>query len=69
MQPLSAVVDQAREKLKLSGTACTLKYGSTILDLTLPLRFASIPAGAKLELDTGEHSCSCYGLYREFLLR
>ena len=53
MQPLSVVVDQVREKLKLTGTASVLKYGNSTLDLSTALRFIGLPAGAKLELDTG----------------
>ena len=62
MQPLSAVLDQAREKLNLTGTSSVLKHGNSVLDLSVPLRFASIPAGAKLELDTGANLClPCVG--------
>lgn len=53
LQPLSVAVDQARQKLNLVGVGSILKHGNSILDLNLPLRFAGLPAGAKLELQTG----------------
>ena len=58
MQPLSVAVEQARQKLKLTGSASILKLGSKTLDLSLPARFANIPAGSKLDLDTGMQACS-----------
>ncbi len=56
MAPLSAVVSAAlaAEGVAAEGGALRLLHGGKPLDLQAPLRFANLPAGAKLQLLTGE---------------
>ncbi|KAJ3204713.1 Tether containing UBX domain for GLUT4 [Dinochytrium kinnereticum] len=52
--PLKAVVESACEKLKLPHPdSFGLKYQRTMLDLSLTVRFANLPAGAKVFLIPG----------------
>lgn len=55
MAPLSAVVSAAlaAEGVAAEGGALRLLHGGKPLDLQAPLRFANLPAGAKLQLLTG----------------
>ena len=55
MEPLSTVVAQAIEIMKLDTDAgsCKLMHNSKQLDLSTPIRFANLPRDAKLEMITG----------------
>ncbi len=57
MAPLSAVVEEALRQAGVVGVApaaCALELKGKALDQRLPLRFANLPATAKLELKTGQ---------------
>jgi hypothetical protein len=59
MAPLSAVVEEALRQAGVAGVApaaCALELKGKALDQRLPLRFANLPATAKLELKTGQVS-------------
>eukprot|EP00898_Chlorokybus_atmophyticus_P008569 jgi/Chlat1/8713/Chrsp89S08086 len=47
---LMAVVEEACRKLKFDPNHHGLQFGRKELDLSIPLRYANLPAGAKLEL-------------------
>lgn len=55
MQQLSQIVDSVGQKInqKLDAAACKLLYNTKQMDLTLPVRFANIPSGSTLELQSG----------------
>lgn len=55
MQRLSQVLDALGDQInhKLDATSCKLLYNRKQLDLTLPVRFANIPSGSTLELQSG----------------
>jgi tether containing UBX domain for GLUT4 len=56
MHKLSTLVADVLTRLKISDLApsdCKLTHNGRPLDLETPLRFAALPAGAKLELVTG----------------
>ena len=55
MQQLSQIVDSVGQKIdrKLDVAACKLLYNTKQIDLTLPVRFANIPSGSTLELQSG----------------
>ena len=55
MQPLSSIVDHVAKMngLKLDAAACTLLHKGKALDLATPIRFANLPSGVTLELQTG----------------
>ena len=56
MQPLKAVVAEALKLSKLDDVApesCKLIFNKKEQDLATPIRFAGLPASAKLELVTG----------------
>ena len=59
MEPLSTVVTQAVEIMKLDADAhsCKLLHNGKQLDLSTPVRFANLPRDAKLELITGSSWC------------
>ncbi|KXS16045.1 hypothetical protein M427DRAFT_31957 [Gonapodya prolifera JEL478] len=47
---LSSIVEQVATKFRLTSSSYTLKHGKTTLDLSLPIRFANLASGAKLDL-------------------
>ena len=59
MEPLSTVIAQAVEIMKLDTDAgsCKLMHNGKQLDLSTPVRFANLPRDAKLELITGSSWC------------
>lgn len=62
MQPLSAIVQQVCSRLQLSHidpAKCQLFHNKKPLDLNVPARLANLPAGAKLELQTGNAFLCC----------
>lgn len=58
MQPLSSIVEQLCSSLPspVDPAACQLLFNKKALELSTPARLANLPAGAKLELRTGEPS-------------
>ena len=68
MEPLSRVVDQAVEVMKLDTDAgsCKLLHNGKQLDLSTPVRFANLPRDAKLELVTGSSWCGAWLLNHAF---
>ena len=58
MQPLSVIIGMvaSASKQQLDPAVCTLHYKGKTLDLSTPVRFASLPTGATLELRTGERA-------------
>ena len=58
MEPLSTVIAQAIEIMKLDTDAgsCKLMHNGKQLDPSTPVRFANLPRDAKLELITGRSS-------------
>lgn len=60
MAPLSAVIEAAlsAEGVTANTAACRLLHGTKALDAATPLRFANLPAAAKLELITGRSFCA-----------
>jgi TUG ubiquitin-like domain len=55
MQPVGVLVDQICDQLgnKFDRSSCTLLNGKQQLDLNLPIRFANLPKGVVLKLESG----------------
>ena len=48
---LQSVLEEACANFKLDTNCCRLKKGKTVIDLSLPYRFANLPNNTTLELE------------------